>query len=250
MPLHKNLHPPPLKPRQPPPLPILPRPSQPSHLLEILLELGEHHAETRSITFLPNPVLLPFLLGLERGKCSAVGQNARREHSLPLEDLEREARAHRADEEERRVGGVDDVLVQIRHSVVPDLHRGQEGQRPGVARAEDEVVDIGHRGAVDEVHGAAPLGGGDVGYGRFLHDRGVVEGGVAEVAICFVAEGYGVNGELGGGGEVVGDVCAGDGGAYNDDFLLGRLVQRVWELLWTRLPSPCTPRGPETSCCA
>ena len=102
------------------------------------------------------------------------------------------------------------MLIQIRHSVVPDFHRGQERQRPGVARAEDEVVDVGHGGAVDEVHGAAPLGGGggDVRDGGFLHDGGVVEGGVAEVAVCLVAEGYGVDGELGGGGEVVGDVCA------------------------------------------
>jgi hypothetical protein len=41
-----------------------------------------------------------------------------------------------------------------------------------------------------------------------LHDIGVVEGGIAEVAVCLVAEGYGVDGGLGGGGEVVGDVCA------------------------------------------
>lgn len=102
------------------------------------------------------------------------------------------------------------MLIQIRHSIISNFHRGQEGERPGVASAEDEVVDVGHGGAVNEVHGAAPLGrgGGDVRDGGFLHDGGVVEGGVAEVAVCFVAEGYGVDGELGGGGEVVGDVCA------------------------------------------
>ena len=65
-----------------------------------------------------------------------------------------------------------------------------------------------------------------------------MEGSVAEVAVCLVAEGYGVDGELGGGGEVVGDVCARDGGAYDDGFLLGRLVRHASEWLWTRLPSP------------
>lgn len=238
MPRHKHLNPPPVKPRQSAPRPLCP--SQPSHLLEVLLELGEHHVEARTITLFFNPVLFPLLLGLERGKGGAAREDARGEHSLPLEDLEREACAHGADEEERRVGGVDDMLIQIRHSIVPDFHRGQEGQRPGVARAEDEVVDVGHGGAVDEVHGAAPLGGGrgDVRDGGFLHDGGVVEGGVAEVAVCLVAEGYGVDGELGGGGEVVGDVCAGDGGAYDDGFLLGRLVRHKSGWLWRRLPSP------------
>lgn len=98
MPRHKHLNPPPLKPRQFAPRPL--RPSQPPHLLKIFLELWEHHVEAWAIAFFLNPVLFPLLLGLEWRKGGVAREDARSEYGLPLEDLEREACAHRADEEE------------------------------------------------------------------------------------------------------------------------------------------------------
>lgn len=56
-----------------------------------------------------------------------------------------------ADENESRITLVEDVLVQIRHPVVPDRDVRKEWQRPRVSRAYDESIDLFDRGVIDEV---------------------------------------------------------------------------------------------------
>lgn len=115
----------------------------------------------------------------------------------------------------------DDMLVEVGDAVIPDRNLGKEGHGPAVARAEDDVVDVGDGLAIDEVDGAGL--GADARNGRVVLDARVLEGLVAEVAVEVVADGDGVHGGLGGArvGEVVGDVGGGDGCAYYYDFLLG-----------------------------
>ena len=113
------------------------------------------------------------------------------------------------------------MLVQIGHAVVPDGDLREEGHRPGVAGAEDDVVDVGDGGAVDQKDGAGL--GAYPRDARVVADARVLEGFVAEVAVEVVPDGDGVHWAEGGAGvrEVVGDVGGGDGGAYYYYLLFG-----------------------------
>lgn len=82
---------------------------------------------------------------------------------MPLEDLECQTCADGADEEQSGVILVDDVLVKAWNAIVVDFDIGKEGERPGVACAEDEFVDICDGRAVGEVDGSLASGGVDVG---------------------------------------------------------------------------------------
>ncbi len=87
--------------------------------------------------------MLPALLLCKWRQNSATSEKPRGKRGLPLEDLEREACAHGAYEEERGVVLIYDVLVEARDAVIADFDVGEEGEGPEVSGAEDEGVDVG-----------------------------------------------------------------------------------------------------------
>lgn len=50
--------------------------------------------------------------------------------------------AYSANEDERRVALVEDMLVQVRHAIVPDGNVREEWKCPGVSSTNDERVDL------------------------------------------------------------------------------------------------------------
>lgn len=85
------------------------------------------------------------------------------------------------------------MLVQLRYSVVADLHLREEGHGPRVSCAEDDVIHIRDAPPVNEMNCSAfdPLDGLMLLYAR------VVEGIISKIAIGIAADGDGVNWRLG-----------------------------------------------------
>lgn len=123
------------------------------------------------------------------------------------------------------------MLVKPRHAVVPDgQYFGKEREGPGISGAKDDVVDLGQGGPIDEVDGAG--GGIDTFDGRTLVDIGVVEGDVTKIRVESVAHDDGVDRARSQirRGEVVGDICSRDRGAYYDNALMTGLLARALSL--------------------
>lgn len=222
MALHKRRHPRLPEPGQRPALALVRwRPGQLPQLLKVLLKGRVHHLERGPVALFPHARLLPHAHLLLAGHLAAPGQHPRRVDGLPLKDLERQARAHRADKQQRRVLAPHNVLVQPRHAVVAHAHLREKRQRPAVPRAKDEVVDVWDAGAVHEVHGAC--GCVEARNGWVLLDPRVLEGLVAKIAVVLVPDDDGVHEAVFGdpvGCQVVGDVCARDGRADNNNALV------------------------------
>ena len=182
--------------RQRPPLPVPGRPREPAQGLEVLLEVGEDEGELGAVAAGADAVALPgvALLGGRQG--GAAREQAGGVDGLPLEDLEGEAGADGADEEQRRarVAAPHHVLPQPRHAVVAHRHLRQERQRPGVASAEDEVVDPADRRAVHEVH--RPRRRINPCYGGALVHPRVLESFVSEVRVRVAPHHDGVDRQL------------------------------------------------------
>jgi hypothetical protein len=86
---------------------------------------------------------------------------------------------YRANEDKRRITLVEDMLIQIRHAVVPNRNMWKERQRPRVSCAHDESINLIDRGAIDEVDCSAR----DVRDRWLLQDIRVLESVIAEVQV-------------------------------------------------------------------
>lgn len=60
-----------------------------------------------------------------------------------------------ANEHESRIALMENVLIQIWHSVVSNWDMWKERERPGVSSPYGESIDIFDRGAIDEVRCSA-----------------------------------------------------------------------------------------------
>lgn len=88
-----------------------------------------------------------------------------------------------ADEDESRISLVEDMLIQIRHPIVPDRNVRKERERPRVPSAYDESINLFDQGTVDEVDRSVR----NVRDRRLLHNIWMLEGVVAEVQVWSMA---------------------------------------------------------------
>jgi hypothetical protein len=91
--------------------------------------------------------------------------------------------AYSANEGKSRITLVKDMLIQIRHAIIPDRDMRKERQCPRVTCAHDESVNFIDRGAVNEVDCTAR----DVRNRGPLQDIRVLESVVAEVQVWSMA---------------------------------------------------------------
>lgn len=113
---------------------------------------------------------------------------------------------------------VKDVLVQIWHAVIACRHMRQERERPGKARAKNDVVYSQLGGAVLKMHRAVAVAAGDVRNGRPSLDLGVFERFIAEIHVVATPD-HGMDGYLCTVYQAHCGICGGDRGADGDDFL-------------------------------
>lgn len=213
--VEEGLEPGAVKGRQAPAEAVLAGAGEAAQRLKVVLKVGKDEGEPRAVATGGDAVGLPLLLLGQGRQGGAAGEDTGGEDGLPLKDAKGQAGADGADEEEGRVLLVDDVLVEQRHAVVAHFDVGEEGEGPGVAGAEDDVLDVLGGLALGKVDGAA-LDAGDC---AAAGDARVVEGLVAKVDVGLVAVDDGVDGRLCYRREVVGDVCRRDGRADDDDAL-------------------------------
>ena len=102
---------------------------------------------------------------------------------------------------------MENVLIQIRHPVVPDRNVREERQRPRVSRAYDEDVDLFDRGTINEVDCSAR----DVRDRWLLQDVRMLESVVAEVQVWSMAFDDGDDGVSRYSEQIEGDISAGTG---------------------------------------